>query len=63
MSVQNLYKFNPLKPSGNYICPSYLTICNAVFCIRELCTVLTVNSDYFLKHHYAVDLGDVWCSP
>jgi hypothetical protein len=30
---------------------SQITICNAVFCIYELCMVLTVNGDHFLKQH------------
>jgi hypothetical protein len=40
-----------------------LTVCNSAFCIYGFRMVLTVNSDYFLKQHYQVDLcnGEVLC--
>jgi hypothetical protein len=31
------------------ICPNYLKICNAAFCIYGFCMVLTVNRDHFLE--------------
>jgi hypothetical protein len=54
---------NHIKPSGNYIYHT-LTASNAVICIYELCMVVRVNSDYFLKQHLPTDLcnGEVWCS-
>jgi hypothetical protein len=35
-----------------------------MFCTHDFYVVLTVNTDYFLKQHYPVDLcnGEVWCS-
>jgi hypothetical protein len=39
---------NPLKPSGNYTV--ILTIFNTILCIYGFHMLLTVNSDYFLKH-------------
>jgi uncharacterized protein with PQ loop repeat len=47
---------NPLKPAA-------LTISNFSFCIYVFRMILTVNSGYFLKHRYPVDLcnGEVLC--
>jgi hypothetical protein len=56
--------FNPLRPSGNYMYQSALTVSNAIFCVCALRMILTVHKDNFLKHHHPVYIcnGGVWCS-
>jgi hypothetical protein len=44
--------FNSLKPSGMYVCvyiTAALKISEVVFCVYVFRTILTANSDYFLK--------------
>jgi hypothetical protein len=43
--------------------PPASTINNFSLCIYGFRVFLTVNSDYFLKHHYLVYFcnGEVWC--
>jgi hypothetical protein len=36
--------------------PAALTISKSELCVYGFCTILAVNSDYFLKQHYPVDL-------
>jgi hypothetical protein len=38
------------------IWPTCFNIKNTAFCIYEFCTILIVNSDYFLKLHYTIDI-------
>jgi hypothetical protein len=41
--------FNVLKPNGQLYVPAALKISNSAFCIYGFCTILSVNSDYFLE--------------
>jgi hypothetical protein len=47
---------NLLEPSDKYYIPDILTIRNAAFCNYGFCALHIVNSDYFLKQYYPVDI-------
>jgi hypothetical protein len=48
--------FNPFKVKWLLYVPAPLAARGLAFCIYGFCMFLTVNSDYFLKQRYPVDL-------
>jgi hypothetical protein len=61
MRVYRIHSGDFLVVGGLYV-PAILRVCNAVFCTYGFYKVVTVNSDYFLKHPFYLCNDQVWCS-
>jgi hypothetical protein len=51
MYVTGYLLINSLKSSGKYIYHWFFTVSNPIFCVYGFGTILSVNRDYFPKHH------------